>query len=85
MDLAGILSIVAIVISVASTILGAINHTHIRSNCNGTKLDVSLDIDKTSPVQRGVPEASVKQSETLTIKIPQAQQQVQLPPLPLTP
>lgn len=85
MDPAGILSVVAIVISVASAVLGAINHTHIRSNCNGTKLDVSLDIDKTSPVQRGVPEASVKRSETLTIKVPQAHQLVQVPPLPPTP
>jgi len=59
MDPAGILSVIAIVISVASAVLGAINHTHIRSNCNGSKLDVSLDIDRTSPP-----------SDKLKIKIP---------------
>ena len=45
-----ILSIVAIIISVGGTILGIINHTRIRSACCGKKLEISLDIEKTTPI-----------------------------------
>lgn len=49
MDDNNILSIVAIVISIAGTIIAAVNHTRIRSACCGRKIEVSLDIEKTSP------------------------------------
>lgn len=49
MDSTGILAITGVVISVVGTIIGLINHSRIRSNCFGQKLEVSLDIDKTSP------------------------------------
>jgi hypothetical protein len=52
MDTSTILGIVAVVVSVASGIITAINHTRIRSNCFGNKLEVSLDIDKTTPVEK---------------------------------
>jgi hypothetical protein len=52
MDPSTILGIVAVVISVVSGIVTAINHTRIRSNCFGQKLEVSLDIDKTTPVEK---------------------------------
>ena len=45
-----VLGIVAIVLSVASTVVVAINHTRIRSVCCGRQLEASLDIDKTTPV-----------------------------------
>jgi hypothetical protein len=45
-----ILGIVAIVISVGTAVIGAINHTRIRSVCCGKKIEASIDIDKTSPV-----------------------------------
>jgi len=45
-----ILSIVAIVISVGGTILGIVNHTRIRSVCCGKKLEISLDVEKTTPI-----------------------------------
>jgi hypothetical protein len=45
-----VLGIVAIVLSVASTVVVAINHTRIRSACCGRQLEASLDIDKTTPV-----------------------------------
>ena len=45
-----VLGIIASVLSVASTIVVAINHTRIRSACCGRNLEVSLDIDKNTPV-----------------------------------
>ena len=57
-----IMAIVSIVVSVVATVIGFINHRRIRSNCFGKKLEVSIDIDKTSP-----------DSQTpLQIKIPDA-------------
>jgi len=49
MDNTAILSIVAIVGSVSSLVLGVINHKRIRSNCFGKVLEVSLDIESTTP------------------------------------
>lgn len=43
------MSIVAIVVSVGGVIITAVNHTRIRSACCGRKIDVSLDIEKTTP------------------------------------
>jgi hypothetical protein len=45
-----ILGIVAIVISVISTIIGVLNHTRVRSACCGTRLEASFDVDRTIPV-----------------------------------
>lgn len=45
-----ILGIVAIVISVVSAVIGALNHTRIRSVCCGTRLEASFDVDRTIPV-----------------------------------
>jgi len=59
MDTTGILSIVAIVTSVGGTILALVNHTRVRSMCCGKKLEVSLDVEKTTPP-----------SDKLEIKIP---------------
>ena len=44
-----ILSISAIVISIVTGIIAAINHTKIKSMCCGRKIEVSLDIEKTTP------------------------------------
>lgn len=44
-----IMTIVALVVSVSSVIIGAINHKRIRSNCLGAKAEVSLDIESTTP------------------------------------
>jgi hypothetical protein len=59
MDTTGILSIVAIVTSVGGTLLALVNHTRVRSMCCGKKLEVSLDVEKTTPP-----------SDKLEIKIP---------------
>lgn len=45
-----ILSIVAIIISVGGTVLGIVNHTRVRSMCCGKKIEISLDVEKTTPV-----------------------------------
>ena len=50
MDTSGIVSIVAIVTSVGGALLALVNHTRIRSNCFGHKLEVSLDVEKTTPL-----------------------------------
>jgi len=51
MDSNGILSIVAVIISVAGSVFTIINHKRIRSKCCGSKEIVlaSLDIENTSP------------------------------------
>jgi len=49
MDNNSILSIISIVISVGATILTIINHKRIISKCCGRKLDVSFDINNTTP------------------------------------
>jgi len=49
MDDNNIMSIVAIVLSVVSAIVGVVNHKRIRSSCNGKELVVALDIENTSP------------------------------------
>jgi hypothetical protein len=45
-----ILGIVAIVISVISAVIGALNHTRVRSVCCGTRLEASFDVERTIPV-----------------------------------
>ena len=44
-----ILAYVAFAVGIASSVLAAINHSRIRSACCGRVLEVSLDVDKTSP------------------------------------
>jgi len=44
-----IASYVAIAVSAATAIYGIVNHKRIRSNCFGRKLEVSLDIEATTP------------------------------------
>ena len=44
-----VVAIVGLVVSVGGSVLAVINHTRIRSMCCGRKLEVSLDVDKTSP------------------------------------
>ena len=52
MDDNNILGIVAICISVGSTILGIINHKKIRSKCCGRELSASIDIEPSTPPTR---------------------------------
>lgn len=56
----GILAIIGVVISVGTMIIGVINHQRVRSNCFGRKLEVSLDVERTTPPpeQRVPPAAS---------------------------
>jgi len=49
MDTTSILSTVAIVVSGLGAFITAINHTRVRSACCGKKIEVSIDVDKTSP------------------------------------
>jgi hypothetical protein len=49
MDQQSILSIVAIVLSVGGTALAVVNHTRVRSMCCGKKIEVSIDVERTSP------------------------------------
>jgi hypothetical protein len=49
LDATAILAIVSVIVSVGGSILAVFNHTRVRSVCCGNKLEVSLDVDKTSP------------------------------------
>jgi hypothetical protein len=51
MDNTTVVSYTAIMLSLGTAILGVINHKRIRSNCFGRKVEVSLDIENTSPVK----------------------------------
>ena len=51
-DATAILAIIGVVVSVGSSILAVVNHQRCRSNCFGNKLEVSLDIEKTTPVDK---------------------------------
>ena len=50
MDTNAIMGYVSFGISVCGLILGIINHRRIRSTCCGRTGDISIDIDKTSPL-----------------------------------
>lgn len=69
MDSSGILSIVAIVTSVGGAVLALVNHTRVRSMCCGKKLEVSLDVEKTTP--------PADSQAALKISVPAAQAQAQ--------
>lgn len=49
MDDSKILGILAILVSVGTAIIGAINHKRLRSSCCGKKTEVSIDIENTTP------------------------------------
>ena len=47
----GILAIISLVLSVASNVIHAINHTKIKSSCMGKQYEASLDISRiTTPI-----------------------------------
>jgi hypothetical protein len=48
MESNNILGITAIVISVISAAIGALNHTRVRSACCGRSFEASFDVEKTS-------------------------------------
>ena len=48
------LSGLAIAVSVCGVIVGAINHKRIRSRCCGRNLDVSVDIENTTPKEETI-------------------------------
>lgn len=49
MESGSVLGIVAIVISVGTTIVGVINHKKIRSKCCSREIVMSVDIEPTTP------------------------------------
>lgn len=59
MDTTQALAIAGVVMGVAGTIVGAINHKRLRSNCFGKEIVVSVDLEATTPP-----------SPKLTIKVP---------------
>ena len=56
MDSNGILSIVAIIISIGGSIIAIINHKRIRSNCCGKEIIASVDVESTTPPNIKVPQ-----------------------------
>jgi hypothetical protein len=49
MDSTAIVSYVSLVLGIGTTILLAINHKRVRSNCCGAKFETSLDVEDTTP------------------------------------
>jgi hypothetical protein len=64
-DVTAALAIIGVVVSVGGSLLAVINHTRVRSVCCGNKLEVSLDVEKTSPVER-----QIERQKSLKIKVP---------------
>lgn len=64
-DATAALAIIGVVVSVGGSILAIINHTRVRSVCCGNKLEVSLDVEKTTPP-----------GEKLEIKVPAEKSEV---------
>ena len=46
---------VSILLSVGTIVFGAINHKRVRSSCCGHKVDVSLDVENTTPPKIEIP------------------------------
>lgn len=70
MDSSGILSIVAIVTSVGGAVLALVNHTRVRSMCCGQKIEVSLDVEKTTPPADSQAQQRVPPEQALKISVP---------------
>jgi hypothetical protein len=66
MNAESIIGMVGFGISVIGMIVAAINHTRIRSNCFGNKVEVSMDIDKTTPT------TDVPSKSAFEIKLPES-------------
>lgn len=45
----GILGALGLTVSILGSILAVVNHTRIRSGCCGKKLEVTFDVEKTTP------------------------------------
>lgn len=74
MDQNGILSIVAIAVSIGGTILAVFNHRRVRSHCCGKDIVASIDVESTTPP-----------NDDLKIKIPVKPEGINLPPSPEAP
>ncbi len=46
---ANVSGVVALVISIVGTIIAVVNHKRLRSSCCGKKIEVSVDIENTTP------------------------------------
>jgi len=45
----------SLLLSVGTIIIGVVNHKRIRSSCCGHKVDVSLDVENTTPPKIDIP------------------------------
>ena len=50
MDTGSVLGIIGVVFSVATALVGALNHSRIRSKCCKKEFVASIDIEKTTPI-----------------------------------
>lgn len=64
-----ITGVAAIVLSVMTVIIGAINHKRIRSKCCGRRIEASLDIEQTTPPHVH-PEPPSDPPDAITIRVP---------------
>ena len=55
-----IVSYTAIALSVATAVIGVINHKRIRSNCCGKRGELSIDISPTHPAKAEAKETPLK-------------------------
>ena len=72
-----LMSIVAVVVSIGGTILAIINHKRLRSNCFGKKIELSIDVESTTP-----PKDKLDVND-LKINVPKRPDGVGLPPSPI--
>jgi len=65
-----IVAIFGLVVSVFGSVLAAINHRRVRSNCCGIPLVMSVDVESTTPpLSIKIPDAQKKEQATLNLAV----------------
>ena len=54
MDTSNILGLIGFGVSILGAVYTAVNHKRVRSRCCGKTLDMSVDVENTTPVNEGI-------------------------------
>ena len=62
-DSTSVIAYIGLAVSIGTAVLGVINHKRIRSSCCGKKVDVSFDVENTTPPKLKDPPPEAKAPE----------------------
>jgi len=54
MDTTNILGLIGFGVSILGAVYTAVNHKRVRSRCCGKTLDMSVDVENTTPIKEGI-------------------------------